>query len=59
VHLRTTSELTSTRIGESGIQNPEKLGDYIHLMGDHYKSAQGGGISVKLVYWNVYALCSL
>ena len=44
-------------LGESGIQNPENLGDYIHLMGDHCNSAQGGGISGKIVYRNVYALC--
>jgi len=44
-------------LGESEIQNLGNLGDYIHLMGDHCKLAQGGGISAKLVYHNVYALC--
>ena len=57
VHLQTILELTVIPLGESRIQNPKNLGDYIHLMGDHCKSTQGGGISVKTVYRTVYALC--
>ena len=57
VHLQTISELTSISLSESRIKNPENLEDYIHLMGDHCKSAQGGGISAKKTYRNVYALC--
>ena len=44
-------------LSESGIQNLENLGDYFHLIGDHCKSAQEGGISAKMSYRNVYALC--
>ena len=57
VYLQTISELTGIPLSESEIQNPKNLGDYIHLMGDHCKSAQGGGISAKMTYENVYALC--
>jgi len=56
VHLQTISELTGIPLSESGIQNPRNLGDYIHLMGDHCKLAQRGGISAKTTYRNVYAL---
>ena len=57
VHLQTISELTSISLSESRIKNPENLEDYIHLMGDHCKLAQGGGISAKMTYRNVYDLC--
>jgi len=49
--------VTGIPLGESGIQNPKNLGDYINLMGDHCKLAQGGGIGAKMTYRNVYALC--
>ena len=57
IHLQTISEITGITLGESRIQNPENLGDYVHLMGDHCKSTQGGGISAKTVYRNEYCLC--
>ena len=56
VYLQTTPELMGIPLGDSGIQNPKNLGDYIHLMGDHCKSYRGR-ISAKSVYRNVYALC--
>jgi len=49
--------LTGIPLGESKILNLGNLKDYIHLMGDHYKLAQGGWISAKSLYRNVYALC--
>ena len=39
------------------MQNPGNLKDYIHLMGEHCKSVQGGGISTKTTYRNLYVLC--
>ena len=57
MHLQTTSELTGIPIGESGIQNPKNLETYIHLIWEHCKSTQGGGISPKSIYQNMYALC--
>ena len=57
MHLQIISEITGILLGESGIQNLRNLGDKIHLIGDHCKSAQGGLISAKMVYRNVYALC--
>ena len=34
MHLQPISELTGVPLGESEIQNPGNLGDYIHLIGD-------------------------
>ena len=42
---------------ERGTQELRNLGNYIHLMGEHCKVPQGGGISDKTLYKNVYALC--
>jgi len=57
LHLQTISELTGIPLVERGIQEPKDLGNYIHLMGEHCKVPQRGGISAKSLYRNVYALC--
>jgi len=49
VHLQTILDLTGIPIVEGGIHNLDNIGDYIYLMGDHCKSAQGGEISAKSV----------
>ena len=57
LHLQTISELTGIPIMKSGIQEPGNLENYIHLIGEHCEVPEGGGISAKIVYRNVYALC--
>ena len=57
LHLQTISELTGISIVERWTQEPRNLGNYMHLIGEHCKVPQGGGISAKTVYRNVYALC--
>ena len=57
LHLQTISKLTGIPLVERGIQEPKNLGDYIHLMKEHCKVSQGGGISAKTLYRNVHALC--
>ena len=47
LHLQTISELTGIPIVKRGTQESENLGNYIHLMGEHCKVPQGGGISAK------------
>jgi len=56
VNIQTISDLTSILIIESENQNLGNLWDYMFLMGYHCKSSEGGGISAKTVYHNVYAL---
>ena len=41
---------------ERGTQEPGNLENLIHLMREHCKVPQEGGISAKTVYKNVYAL---
>ena len=57
LHLQTISELTSILIVERGTQELGNLRNYIHLMGEHCKVPQGGGINAKTIYRNGYALC--
>ena len=57
LYLQIISELTGISLVERGIQEPENLEDYIHLMGEHCKVPLGDGISAKTLYRNVYALC--
>jgi len=57
LHLQTISELTGIPIVERGTQESGNLENYMYLMEEHCKVPQGGGISAKTIYRNVYALC--
>ena len=57
LHIQTISEIIAIPIVEGGNQNPRKLEEYMSIKGDQCRSSQGGGISAKTVYRNVYVVC--
>ena len=56
LHLQTISKLTGIPIVADGNQNPRTLNEYMFLMCNYYRPAQGGEINAKTIYHNVYVV---